>query len=66
MSGNTIGGKKAAKTNLERYGKDFYKTIAAKGGRVSGIKKGFALMTPEQRSEAGRKGGALSKRGTKR
>lgn len=62
MSGNITGGKKAAKTNLEKYGKDFYKTIAAKGGRVRGIKKGFALMTPEQRSEAGRKGGAASRR----
>lgn len=65
MAGTTIGGLKASKTNRKRYGKDFYKTIAAKGGRVSGIKKGFALMTPEQRSETARKGGALSKRGTK-
>ena len=34
MSGNVTGGKKAADTNKERYGKEFYKKIGSKGGSV--------------------------------
>lgn len=33
MPGNRIGGKKAAKTNIARHGKDFFRVIGAKGGR---------------------------------
>lgn len=61
MGGTIAGGKKASVTNKEKYGEDFYRRIAAIGGRAK-VPKGFALMTPEQRSEAGTKGGTVSKR----
>lgn len=62
MSGTKIGGMKAAETNKIKYGDDFYKKIAAKGGKAK-VPKGFALMSPEKRSEVGKIGGAISKRG---
>lgn len=62
MSGSKIGGAKAAKTNKAKYGDNFYSVIGRQGGSVTGIKKGFALMTPEARAAAGRKGGTISKR----
>ena len=65
MSGTKEGGIKARQTNYERNGKDFYKRIGSLGGRVSGIKKGFAL-NPELASKAGAKGGRISKRGKAR
>lgn len=58
MAGNKSGGLKAAKTNTERYGSDWYAKIGAKGGKVGGL-KGFAL-NKELASEAGRKGGLKS------
>ena len=42
MSGTINGGKKAAKTNKERHGKDFYREAGRLGGQVTGVKKGFA------------------------
>ena len=36
MSGTVKGGKKAAKTNIKRHGKDYYANIGRKGGRASG------------------------------
>ena len=65
MSGTKAGGIKARNTNYERNGKDFFRRIGAIGGRVSGIKKGFAL-NPELAKKAGRKGGRISKRGKAR
>ena len=62
MSGTKEGGIKARKTNYERNGKDFYKRIGSLGGRVCGIKKGFAL-NHKLAVEAGRKGGRISKQG---
>ncbi|MGI0134386.1 MAG: hypothetical protein ACREBW_05460 [Candidatus Micrarchaeaceae archaeon] len=35
MSGTRSGGKAAAETNKQRYGKDFYAKIGARGGRLS-------------------------------
>jgi len=61
MAGNTIGGQKARNTNYERYGRDFYKRIGAKGGRNS-TTGGFAA-NPELAKIAGRKGGKKSQRG---
>ena len=61
MAGSVTGGKKTAKTNIEKYGPNYYKET----GRLGGIKcvpKGFAMMTPEKRAEAGRKGGTISRR----
>ena len=34
MSGSLAGGKKAAQTNKDRFGEDFYKKIGSKGGSV--------------------------------
>ena len=62
MSGSVLGGKKAAVTNYERYGVDFYKEIGAKGGVFRSPAKGFG-SNKEAAKEAGRKGGLKSKRG---
>ena len=61
MPGTIAGGRKASETNKKLYGDNFYKET----GRLGGIKcvhKGFAMMTPEKRAEAGRKGGTISRR----
>lgn len=60
MSGTIEGGRKAAKKNFERYGKDFYKRIGAKGGR-NGHTGGFAA-NPALARIAGAKGGKKSRR----
>lgn len=60
MSGTKTGGAKARKTIFERWGKDFYKTIGAKGGR-NGHTGGFA-SNRELARIAGRKGGSISRR----
>ena len=61
MSGTVEGGKKAAKTNMERYGEDFYKIQGAKGGK-NGHTGGFAANHALAKI-AGRKGGSISRRG---
>ena len=63
MAGTISGGKKAAASNLARHGKDFYKTIGSKGGK-NGRTGGFAANRELARI-AGRKGGAISRRGPK-
>ena len=55
MTGSKIGGVKAANTNKERYGEDYYLVIGAKGGKKTGP-KGFALNRELARL-AGAKGG---------
>lgn len=70
MAGTLEGGKKACKTNLEKYGKDFYANIGRKGGK-NGHTGGFAsdkvgkdgLTGYERARVAGKKGGEISKRG---
>lgn len=62
MAGTVTGGQRAAATNKKLYGEDFFRSIGSLGGRKSGIPKGFALMDPEKRKEAGRKGGSRSRR----
>lgn len=69
MSGTVKGGKKAAKTNIKRHGKDYYANIGRKGGKASST-GGFAsekvgrdgLTGAERAKIAGRKGGQISKR----
>lgn len=61
MAGTKEGGKKAAITNLQKYGKDFYRNNGAKGGH-NGHTGGFAA-NPELAKIAGAKGGRISKRG---
>lgn len=60
MAGTLEGGRKAAKTNILKYGKDFYARIGAKGGR-NGHTGGFAA-NPALARVAGAKGGRKSRR----
>lgn len=64
MAGSKAGGLKAAKTNKERYGDDWYARIGRKGGQ-NGHTGGFA-SNPELAKIAGAKGGRISKRGRAR
>lgn len=61
MSGTKEGGRKAALTNLERHGKDFYANIGRQGGK-NGHTGGF-YNNPERAAELGRIGGLKSRRG---
>ena len=60
MVGTLAGGRKAAKTNKLKYGKDFYARIGAKGGR-NGHTGGFAA-NPALARIAGALGGKKSRR----
>lgn len=60
MVGTKAGGRKSAKTILERHGKDFYKTIGRKGGR-NGHTGGF-YNNSELARKAGKIGGLISRR----
>ncbi len=61
MAGTKAGGIKAALTNKQRHGKDFYAKIGKKGGQ-NGTTGGFAANR-ELAKKAGRIGGLKSKRG---
>lgn len=69
MAGTVEGGRKAARTNRERHGKNFYQRIGAEGGR-KGTTGGFAsnaigcdgLTGPQRARIAGAKGGRMSRR----
>lgn len=61
MAGNKVGGQQAAKTNIKRYGKNFYKRIGKIGGQARGM-KGFAVNIDLAR-KAGSIGGKRGKRG---
>ena len=63
MAGNKAGGLKAAKTNKERYGEDWYARIGRKGGRKSHPATRYFAMHPEVAKNAGAKGGRISRRG---
>ena len=60
MAGTRSGGERAAKTNKQRYGSDFYMTIGKMGGQKS-VGGGFA-KDPELARRAGRLGGLRSRR----
>lgn len=60
MSGTVAGGRKTARTNKKLYGKDYYRTIGAMGGK-NGHTGGF-YANRELASIAGRKGGTISRR----
>lgn len=63
MGGSKLGGKKAAKTNKELYGENYYRILGSKGGQSKdGKPKGFAAMSKEKVKAAGRKGGKTSRR----
>ena len=60
MAGTVEGGQRAAATNKEKYGKDFYAKIGAEGGK-KGTTGGF-YANRELARIAGAKGGKISKR----
>jgi uncharacterized protein len=60
MPGTKKGGKTAAKTNLQKYGADFYAKIGAKGGRASHT--GGFYKNRKLAREAGAMGGRVSRR----
>lgn len=70
MAGTKAGGHKTRETNYSKHGSDFYKNIGAIGGKIAykvnpetgKALKGFAV-NKELASQAGKLGGALSKRG---
>lgn len=62
MAGTKAGGLKSSQTNKRKYGDNWYERIGSIGGKAH-VPKGFALMSKDKRIEAGRKGGAISKRG---
>lgn len=68
MPGTKAGGKRAAQTNKERHGEDFYQRIGKlsnAGWEKNGHKpRGFAA-NPELARVAGRRGGLKSRRGKK-
>lgn len=59
MAGTVLGGKKAAKKNLEND-PNFYRKIGAKGGKLG--RTGGFYANRELASTAGRKGGIISRR----
>jgi len=61
MAGTVEGGKKAAATNVAKYGKDFYANIGRMGGKIG--RTGGFYANRELAREAGRKGGTISRRG---
>lgn len=61
IAGTKEGGIKTRETNLARD-PDFYKKLGRKGGRKTGVVKGFAA-NPELAARAGAIGGKKSKRG---
>ncbi|MDO8592084.1 MAG: hypothetical protein Q7R60_04195 [bacterium] len=63
MAGTKDGGHKAASTNKNKYGKDFYARIGAMGGKM-GHTGGF-YANRELARKAGAKGGRISRRGKK-
>lgn len=60
MAGTRAGGMKAAATNKQRYGLNFYETIGRRGGKVS--RGGGFAVNRDLAVEAGRKGGKASRR----
>lgn len=70
MAGTRAGGKRAAKTNIAKHGKDFYRNIGRKGGSnghtggFSSEKRGKDGLTGLERARVvGAIGGRKSRRG---
>lgn len=60
MAGTKPGGRKAAQTNKQRYGMNFYEVIGRAGGTKS--RGGGFAKNPELARVAGRRGGQASRR----
>nr|HET6905102.1 hypothetical protein [Ktedonobacteraceae bacterium] len=67
MAGTMIGGQHTCDTNYERYGRDYYHKLGARGGtrsRTGGFwYKKHVLGDIESIRNAGRLGGRISRRG---
>ena len=63
MAGTIEGGKKAAKTNRERYGDNWYSTIGKRGGSKIHPETRYFAVNRDIARAAGAKGGSISKRG---
>lgn len=61
MSGTRLGGLRAAATNKQKYGENFYIEIGRRGGQ-NGHSGGFVTMDKERVRACGRKGGLTSSR----
>lgn len=61
MAGTQNGGRKAARTNKQRHGRNFYAEIGRRGGKLS--RGGGFAANRDLASAAGRKGGKISRRG---
>ena len=61
MAGTVEGALKAAASNMERYGADYYRRIGQRGGTIS--RGGGFASSHELAVRAGRKGGTISRRG---
>ena len=61
MSGTRRGGLKAARTNKNRHGREFYAEIGRVGGKLS--RGGGFAANRELARQAGRLGGSKSRRG---
>lgn len=62
MSGTPEGGKKAAATNRELYGEDFYTRIGKKGGKIAHPET-RTFANKDFARKVGAKGGRKSRRG---
>lgn len=60
MAGTRLGGTKAAATNKQRYGMNFYQTIGKRGGMIS--RGGGFAKDPALARRAGAIGGRRSSR----
>lgn len=60
MAGTRTGGQRAAVTNKQRYGANFYEMIGRKGGKIS--RGGGFAQNSELARIAGAKGGRASRR----
>ncbi len=61
MSGTIAGGRKAAITNKERHGENFYTELGKRGGAASRA-GGFGYFGHDWAVENGRKGGKAPRR----
>lgn len=60
MAGTKAGGQRAAATNKNKYGSDFYAKIGAKGGKLG--RTGGFFANRDLARKAGQKGGRISRR----
>lgn len=60
MSGTKAGGAKAAVTNKELHGKDFYSRIGKLGGKVSTPTGGFGSLKKDANGLTGRERASLA------